>query len=180
MCGPTISVGKRVKDRKFGGHVLVATISLKAFTYESKPRGAILCMCPMPPQPFDVSEPRFRDAFRDVVSPPKFPALRDQERSGSFFTDARLTTESGERYSLRPRDRFCDRATGAASSLFDRRPRNGGICAMPSICNAPTPPPHRTSFTGRPAQRRQMPDSPMRLNRSCCDGSPPPSDPSCG
>ena len=61
------------------------------FTYEGrKPQGVILSMHPMPPEPFDASEPRFRKAFREVMSLGKFSCLRDQNYEGSFYTAERL------------------------------------------------------------------------------------------
>lgn len=64
-----------------------------AFNYKGcKPQGVVLAMDPMPPEPFDVSEQRFRDAFNEVMARDRFAPLRDQdyEEQGSFYSTARL------------------------------------------------------------------------------------------
>jgi hypothetical protein len=62
-----------------------------AFRYKSekKSMGVVLSMHPMPPQPFDISEGQFHDAFKNVMSMPEFSSLREQDYKGSFFSAKR-------------------------------------------------------------------------------------------
>jgi hypothetical protein len=46
-------------------------------------------MQPLPPDPFDASEPRFRRAFIEVISRPEFSDLREQDYEGTFYTRER-------------------------------------------------------------------------------------------
>jgi hypothetical protein len=107
----------------------------KALTFkdDKKPQDVILAMHPMPPEPFDTSERRFRDAFIEVMSHPEFAMLRDQEFEGSFGSFCaerredmwRFWSELKRRYSELPAGRVGRKS--AAHSAVGPCPVGGGI-----------------------------------------------------